>query len=556
MTIRGLLDTIDNKEWRTVILISVIVVVITTIPYIYGYFSAPEGMVYTGAHAISSGDFPVYFSYIQQVKEGAWLIRDQFTSEFQDRGVLNLFWLEVGLSARVFHLPAIIVFRIYGVILIPVALVVLYLFISYFFQDKVRRFIAFLLGSFGSGIGVYFSQIIDPIIKNGTYTWPTDLWVAESNIFLSMFQSPHFILSWVLMMGVFLLFLLAIDNRKYRYSIAGGALALYWFNFHPFYFPYAVIILAAFSLFMLIYKKRWDVAVHGAIITILGVPFVVYHYWIISSSALHAGKAVQNILITPPFQYLLLGFGMLLVLGIAGMIVHLFKDKIFDSCKWVFLVFWGIGGFALLYSPFFFQRRFMEGIQIPLVIFSAIALFEISIWIKKRYPGFGKFLREYPVIFILVAIMIFGMSSVGMITRDLILYTEHNRLFLIPEDYIPAVHWIDENNQSSLAILSHPLAGNRIPGYVNQRVFVGHFVETVDFERKKQEATDYFTDNFTMGTAEEWLKNANIGYILYGPYEKGDKLFEIDTQQYLSKIYEVGEVEVYEVIGARGSIGE
>ena len=139
MKIKEIVATITKKEWHYVILLSVLVILITAAPYLYACLSAPEGYFYNGLHSLTPGDSPVYFSYINQIKAGNLVLRDYFTSELQEKGLINFFWLKVGLFARIFNLPADIAFHVFRLILIPIFLVILYIFISYFFKEKNKR---------------------------------------------------------------------------------------------------------------------------------------------------------------------------------------------------------------------------------------------------------------------------------------------------------------------------------------------------------------------------------------------------------------------------------
>ena len=153
MTLKDLINSISKKEWRFVILLCIVMILITGLPYVYAYLNAPVGYFYNGIHSLTPGDSFVYFSYINQVKAGNWILRDYFTSEAQPHGLLNFFWLEVGLFARIFNLPADLAFQLFRLLLIPIFFIVIYLFISYFFSDANKRKWALIFICFSSGIG-------------------------------------------------------------------------------------------------------------------------------------------------------------------------------------------------------------------------------------------------------------------------------------------------------------------------------------------------------------------------------------------------------------------
>ena len=120
MTIKDLINTIERKEWHFVIFLIIIVLVLTTGPYLYGYLNTPDNFVYRGIHSISPGDTYVYFSYINQIKSGEFLIENFYTSEPGQTKMLNFFWLKVGLLARIFNLSPNLAFQVFRIILIPI----------------------------------------------------------------------------------------------------------------------------------------------------------------------------------------------------------------------------------------------------------------------------------------------------------------------------------------------------------------------------------------------------------------------------------------------------
>src|SRR4030043_189845 len=223
MTLKELVNSISKKEWRFVILLSIVLILITTLPYIYAAINAPSGYFWNGIHAITPGDSAVYFSYINQIKAGNWLLQDNFTSEPQTGGLFNLFWLTIGLLAKIFSLSPIWAFQLARSILIPFLVIALYLLASYFLENISQRKATMIFLCFSSGIGAYFVGIFDKLFpydpNSFVYKWLMDIWIPDSNIFLSIYQSPHFVFSLALMVCFFLLMILALKNNNFKYSL-------------------------------------------------------------------------------------------------------------------------------------------------------------------------------------------------------------------------------------------------------------------------------------------------------------------------------------------------
>src|SRR3990167_1752896 len=83
--IRDLIKSITKKEWRFLIIITLFVIFLTTLPYLYGWDQTPENYTYNCLHSLTPGDIHVYFSWIESIKQGNLFIENLYTSEPQAR---------------------------------------------------------------------------------------------------------------------------------------------------------------------------------------------------------------------------------------------------------------------------------------------------------------------------------------------------------------------------------------------------------------------------------------------------------------------------------------
>ncbi|MFH1187472.1 MAG: hypothetical protein V1688_01265, partial [bacterium] len=206
MTLKKICQSISKKEWKKIFWFSVAAIFITTMPFIYGYLRTPAGKVQSGIHALTPVDLNVYYSYLEQAKQGRTVFVDLFTSEAQTPLIFNIFWLAVGIVGKILKLNSIITFQLARIFLIPIFIITIYIFISYFFSDKTKRQTALIFILFSSGIGAILSPILEKFVYEtyGYYHWPLDMWVPESSTFLTLFHMPHFIASLTLIILIFL----------------------------------------------------------------------------------------------------------------------------------------------------------------------------------------------------------------------------------------------------------------------------------------------------------------------------------------------------------------
>jgi len=514
MTLRQFLKKITPDEWRLVAAVAVLAVVISCIPPLYGlYLSYIRGSVWNGRVFLSAGDFNVYLSFIEQVKQGRWLFTNLFTTE-KMAPTLNVFWLGTGLVADVLRLPPLLAFHLVRVLLIPPLVVMAYALIAYFFADLRSRVSALFLFVFGSGVGIYLAPLF-PIDRTGPrYEWPVDMWVAESNTFLSMIYSPHFVASLLLMLLVFFLLLLAFESGRWRYGLGAGLAALVLFQFHPFHVPtlYGVpaVWLAWRQLKRRATRRQWLVY---AVFVAVSLPAAAYHlYWTQADTA--AAALVQaNLTLTPSIWHLLIGFGPISLLCFWG--YRLGRSD--DDGRWDFLLAWTLTQGLLLYFPVPFQRRMIEGLEFPLAVLSWPAIY----WLYRKFWSSikaGVFFRVSASL--AVATVVFLPSTYAAVYRSLDTYTyDPPPHFFHSREQAAAMEWLRRSVPDDAVVLASLEMGNAIPGWSGRRVYAGHWVYTVDLVRKSGEILRFY-GTMTDVERRQFLSEQGIDYIYCGPVER------------------------------------
>ncbi|MEA3272767.1 MAG: hypothetical protein U9P90_03815 [Patescibacteria group bacterium] len=481
---------IKQNEWIFVVIMSVIMAVITTAPYLYGYFTAPEDKVFTGVSFLSITDTPVYYSYIEQVKAGNFLFENLFTSEPTNIRNLNILWLDVGMFARIFHLPTPIAFQIYRIICIFLFLVVLYLFISRFFEKRKQRFFCFTFALFASGVGGLAAPFIKPYLSAGYYHWPMDLWVTESNIFLTLYQSPHFIVS----LGLMLLSIIFVLKNNLKMSFLSGLCLLFLFQFHPYYAPFLYVL---FGVYLLWRGKPLNFLP----IFLISLPSVLYHAYLLNFDFPTFVRAMQTQTLTTEWWLTLISYGFLLVFAVWSAIQNFKKEK------YQFLILWMIIGFTFLYLPIPFQRRFTEGLSIPMIILSSVVIFEFLYRRDHALP------RLYICIFALATLFLF--SNVFNYTRAFGIYQKKDMPYYVSKNVIEKMYWMRDNLDENTIVLSTKKYSAFIPGFSGRRVFFGHWSETA-FPAEKEKLVDkFFDDDVSDEWKDKFLKDNKIDYIFY-----------------------------------------
>jgi hypothetical protein len=512
------------------------------------YMAHVRGSVWSGLQFLSPGDLNVYLSYIEQARQGRLLFENLYTTE-KLLPVLNIFWLLAGALARLLHLSPLAAYHAIRTLLIPPLVAVTYCLISFFFPDMKRRLTAFGLFVFGSGLGLYFAPIFaSSQPAGGSYQWPIDMWVAESNTFLTMLYSPHFIASLLLILLAMLLLLLAFGSGSWRQAAAAGLCGLLLFEFHPFHAPTLYAVPAAW-LFWLTARRRatfrqW--LMYGLFVTISS-PAVIYHYYLTHYDTSASALMQANLTITPQIWHVIIGLGAISLLWPFGLLLARRQEPA-AADRWDFLVAWVAVQGLLIYSPISFQRRLIEGIEFPLVMLSVPVLF----WLAGRFWRWVGPERTYGyALCTVMVVIVFLPSTVSAMVRSLDAYHSNNPpIFFYSRDEGSVMEWLRLSTPSDAVILSSTSIGNDIPGLTGRRVYAGHWVNTIDLTRKHDEIARFFS---TMDNAErlEFVRNKGITYLYCGPVERSLGSCPVNEAVF-PLVYQNGTITIMKVVGNNG----
>lgn len=533
--------SITKKEWRLVALLAGILIVITAIPYLYGYLTTPDAMVYTGVHYLTPGDTNVMLSNIEQVKQGHLVFINPYTAEPQHRWLMNPLWLSIGLMAKIFSMPNLLAYHVARSIWIIIFLVVVYLLMSYMISDARRRQWTLMVLVAASGVGLFFNPFLFDL--NKIYEHPTDTWVPESVTFLTLYHSPHLIASLTLIILTFLLMLLAFDTNRWRYTLWAGVACLFLLWFHPFNGPTIFAVLGVYMLIMFFRQRKivWSYVKHYAVLCLFPIPVVVYMYWMSHNDWVIRMWNQQNILPSPSVWMYLIGYGLLVPLALYGLWI---TRKKLDN-KGVFLVIWLCTSALLVYFPIYFQRRMIEGFHVPLTLFAALGL--VALADRLRDPRPHSWQLKLSVLVTFCAIFL-PLSNVQIMGQDIFKYqTTKEYPYYLPQGDIEAMRWLKENTTDDDVIFSTYEIGNFIPAYSGRTVWIGHGPQTINLEDKYVQSAWFWWDDDVNATKRQWLIDQRVTYVWYGSNEKSAGQFNPDTKAYLQKVFSNADVSLYRV---------
>jgi hypothetical protein len=253
-----------------------------------------------------------------------------------------------------------------------------------------------------------------------------------------------------------------------------------------------------------------------------------------------------------PFDYLeyILAVGPVLPLGIAGLMIAIGMGRhgrILPSAAWV--IAWAILLVVFKFIPSQSPLRFSEMIpHVPLGILAAFLLQNgacLPACLPSGMAGQAGSMKKYPVLtrlysfilhslfFILISVGLGVMYSSWLWQRDFVDHKMRATFPLVPtgsyvmyplKDFIAAIRYIqDATGDRSTVILSQTTAGNYIPVYAGNTVYVGH-ANTVNAEAKEARVKEFFSGRMKPADAQAWMTRERLNWVFYGPQEKEDLL--------------------------------
>ncbi|EKD49166.1 MAG: hypothetical protein ACD_63C00248G0001 [uncultured bacterium] len=553
MTISDIVKTFSKKEIKFLLITIVVTMIIVSVPSIYGLLTTPDHFIYTPNYNRATGDTYVYLSMIEETRQGNVTFHNLFTSEDHKPVLVNPFWLSVGFWSRTLSINPLFLIQAAKIILIPFTLSLIYITTSIFIKKRSTRMLSLLMTLGVSGFGYAYYRFFKPdIIPNvftiKFYSTPTDIWLSEAYAMHSFYSSPHFQASICFLLLVFIFFMLGVEAANKKYIIISGILGLVLAFFHPYEIIYIYFIFAAFIFIKFLSSKKnfFEAAKKYvsffAIMFGISIPGLLYLVYTFLSEPALSSWAFQSQTTSPKFELYLLGFGITIPLAALGII---FSLKKLDNAK-IFLFTWLILTFPLLYIPLPFNRRFAEGIFIPLGILSSIGVYKIYQLIVKNKSKTIK----YATIVIFAVILCASLLPTQI--YNFYAFIELQRIykmtpFYLEKTYDESFKWIKANSTSNDIVISGHTEGFLIPAFTARRVYVGHSLQTANFETKKNNMENFFKDDENPDNKKKFLKENKISLVFYGKGEKSLGSFNPERKDFLEKVFENTDVAVYKV---------
>ncbi len=518
---------------------------VTSLPYVVGQLSTPDGWQYSGVAMLPTGtqfDVDSHLAKMWQGSRGEWDYHLLFTHETHTGlPLVQSFYVLLGAIAHItpFSLPLVFHITRFGM---TVGLVLaLWIFASHFFEKPSERWLATLFGTVAVGCS-WFLLFISPEMVSSV--GPIEFWLIDAFNLLGALYMPHFAAAIILQIVIVLSYEHWVrGNHNRQFVILTVALGL-----ESIVQPYGILLLIPLLSLLTAYHvlRAKRISLQRALWLI--IPFgihsslVLYQYIVLSSDPVWASFTAQNITLSPPVIYYLLGYLPFLIpigFGLKGLALLSTDDR------WVVPILWVVLVAILLYAPLPTQRRYLLGVQTPLAILAAVG------WSRSILPRFK--MRRRPLITI-VYFTIASIALIGIIVANASsLSTPEKSLnaFYQPDE-VRGFAWLRDHAAASELLVttfdqSGKGSGGKLVAATGMRVFIGHWIETAHFDEKMAQVKDFYDLTTSDNERQAFLKQIDAAYIWYDDYARQLGRWNPADASYLTSVFTSNGVVIYHV---------
>lgn len=538
---------ITRKEYGFVFLAAAAILLVTSLPYLFGYVVAPETKQFMGLMQ----DVPDHGQYLAWWRsfQSDVLVNNKLTPEPNQPVFFNLLWFllaRFSLLTGTGYPLAYQILRFVGGFSLFWAV---YRLIAVFFADVARRRAAFWMVALASGFG-WILIVLKYTLAGGETLAPLLIFTAEPNYFLCLLGYPHFALA-----ATFICLVLEFIYRGWkeksigRMAAAGGiAFVMGWMHAYDLLIIYGVT--GAFFLVQWIRGRKFPARFFwgAALMALISVAPALYSYLLTRLDPLwnevlaqFANAGVYTPL--PPGLFFL--FGVPLFLAVWGLVVW-FREKRWTDER-LFVAVWFFVGFGLLYIPTDFQIHMLNSWQIP------VALLAADVLLEKIIPALQ---RRFPRPLLGLSAARWGMAALILLIIPTNLYlfawrfielSRHEYPYYLENNYVESLEWLGRHGEPDEVVLSSLTIGQYVPALSGMNAYLAHWANTVDYYGKEKDVAAFFDvatgDSERVSVAREF----GVDYVLYGPAERALGGFSPGELPWLSTAFESGAVTVYQV---------
>ncbi len=519
------IPTYKYKEYWLPLINAIVICIIGTFPYLYGYYIAGEdrvfmGMVGRGTHA-SYG----YIMFQRQAMEGKTWQRNQCTPENLPNRYFNIEWWLMGRLARWSGLTLIQIHHIDRIISVFLLTFTVYYFLCVVLGSLYQRIFAFLLIVYGSGLGWIIWLVNFLLNTHYPYTWD----IQGVQVFGYMINKPHFIRGFVFGTLMFAYLIRGYQTGKFVYFILSGLAGLIHLIIRPHYAPETFII---YLLLPAIYcwtthKLDKKLYLYSVIALAIHIPAFIYYAWLdmVDPLGIKMWTIKYEFLAKPGFliEYII-GIGWTFLCCVIFLPYLLKQAK--TSISVLMLLFWiFVTWFVCNLYPFWKLGQ-EAGFHVFYVASPALAIGGTWNWIQEKVninEKFAFFTKKWVIISVCCMLFIVSIPTTAYVYINMFTSIKNGHpiwTYTISKDTYDALRWLNENTPEDSIVLATHRTSQFIFAETHCKTVTGNQTLTINFSQKNAEVERFFAEVDCDIFQRYLLNKYNVDYVLFGPYAK------------------------------------
>ncbi|MHC1784815.1 MAG: hypothetical protein AB9891_19035 [Anaerolineaceae bacterium] len=532
------MTTREEKRW--LVNLAILLIIITTIPYLIGYLSETPDWKFTGfLFGVEDGN-----SYIAKMlggAEGEWLFRTPYTTVEQTGMIAFLPYILLGKLASQpgLHDQLTAIFQLYRWLGVFLFLFASYDFISHFIVKIWLRRAAVVVICCGGGLGWLFFIGLRSLWGDSL---PLEFYSPETFGFLELFGLPHLAVARALLLWGMVTLQGNLQKAWTRREILlSAAIWLGMGFFQPMHIAIGWVLVAGYLLWRFIEarfcKKEAnpgnlsevrELFRRSIMIVVSSVIWIIYNAYMFMNDPYANTWLKQNILLSPSLPSYLLAYGWLLPAAMIGAYFILRKKETPGSL----LVLWLILLPVLAYAPTNIQRRLVEGGWTAVVILAVM--------------GFDRLLPERRKLLAFYLAPAF-ISTLFFLSGMVFTTSEAKKPAFIPQSDVECYRELGNLIKSDQIVLANLDTSNSLPAWVNIRTVVGHGPESAGKESLEPLVSQFFSSNLAEADFHTLVEQNDIQYVLFARDDQDKNLVNPPIQSHLKSIYEGQSCQIFAV---------
>ncbi len=493
-----------RSETRWALLYSVILALVTSLPYLLAALSPERDWSFTG-FLLATEDGNSYIAKMLSGFEGAWLFRSPYSTAEQSGVLAFLPYILFGKLSNGSHGQLVALYHLIRVLAIPALVLAVYRFSSLFVENIVLRRWTVIIATIGGGLGWLLILLGRPTVAGSL---PLEFYSPETFGFLAIYGLPHLTLARAAMLLGFVWYLQ--DESRWRSGFALLAAGL----IHSPELLSAFAVLAAHAIAVLGFgaqKSQWMRRLARAVLP--SVPLIAYLGYAALTDPYLRSWAAQNLILSPhPIVYLL-AFGIVLPAAFIGARSLLRRRRE----AMLFPVAWAIAIPALAWAPLSIQRRLPEGGWVALAVLAAAGLATLE-------GGSGRRLGRVAIASLLIP------SSLLILASGFELALNPREPAFRPQVEVEAFGRLNRLAEPSAIVLASFETSNPLPAWAPVRVVAGHGPETAGLAELRRRIENFYRVSGTEEQRMSLIRDERITYVIFGPRERA--LGDWDPQEW------------------------